>query len=68
MDTAAVLRAAYFAATKHSKQKRLDKDRSPYINHPLQVAYLLANVGGVTDAVTLQAALLHEYALKPQHC
>ncbi|MHB1194448.1 MAG: HD domain-containing protein [Longimicrobiales bacterium] len=55
----AVLRAALFAAKKHRKQCRKDADESPYINHPLEVAAVLAE-HGVTDAVTLQAALLHD--------
>jgi len=34
--------------------------RPPYINHPLEVASLLANVGGIADVATLVAALLHD--------
>lgn len=59
-ETTAVLRAASFAATKHRQQRRKDPDASPYINHPLAVAELLASVGGVTDVALLQAALLHD--------
>ncbi|HSW29593.1 MAG TPA: HD domain-containing protein [Longimicrobiales bacterium] len=54
-----VLRAALFAAEKHRAGKRKDADASPYINHPLQVAAVLAE-HGVTDPVTLRAALLHD--------
>ena len=32
----------------------------PTSNHPIEVAELLARVGGVTDIVTLQAAILHD--------
>jgi (p)ppGpp synthase/HD superfamily hydrolase len=32
----------------------------PYINHPITVAHLLADTGGVTDLVTLMAAVLHD--------
>ena len=59
-QTTALLRAASFAATKHRRQRRKDPEASPYINHPLAVAQLLATVGGVTDVVLLQAALLHD--------
>lgn len=55
-----LLRAAMFAAQKHTRQRRKDKARSPYINHPLTVASILANEAGVTDLATLQTALLHD--------
>lgn len=57
---AAILKALHFAATKHRDQRRKDVEASPYINHPIEVAELLAREGGVTDAVTLQAAILHD--------
>lgn len=59
-DVALVLRASAFAAHKHRNQRRKDVDASPYINHPLTLANVLANEGGVADAVTLCAALLHD--------
>lgn len=59
-DTAAILRAASFAAHKHRNQRRKDADASPYINHPLALARVLTEEGGVTDAATLCAALLHD--------
>ena len=55
-----LLTAAGFAASKHRDQRRKDVEATPYINHPLAVAQLLAKLGGVTDLVTLQAALLHD--------
>lgn len=58
--TAALLEALHFAATKHRDQRRKDPEASPYINHPIRVAQLLASEGGVTDLVTLQAAILHD--------
>ncbi len=58
--TAALLEAMHFAATKHRDQRRKDTEASPYINHPIRVAQLLASEGGVTDLVTLQAAILHD--------
>ena len=59
-DLALVLRASAFAAHKHRNQRRKDVDASPYINHPLTLANVLANEGGVADAVTLCGALLHD--------
>lgn len=49
-----------FAAHKHSRQRRKDSDATPYINHPIAVAEVLARVGGITDLATLQAAILHD--------
>ncbi|KAI8050810.1 AGAP004597-PA [Syncephalis plumigaleata] len=57
--TLAILHAADFAARKHKSQRRKDPEKTPYINHPIGVAYLLAEAG-VTDTVVLQAALLHD--------
>ena len=59
-DSIALLKALHFAADKHRDQRRKDVDASPYINHPIEVAELLARVGGVTDLVTLQGAILHD--------
>ena len=59
-DTANLLKAIEFASRKHSTQRRKDEDASPYINHPITVAHLLADTGGVTDLVTLMAAVLHD--------
>ena len=51
--------ALHFAADKHRDQRRKGEDASPYINHPIVVAETLARFG-VTDPVTLQAAVLHD--------
>ena len=59
-DLGALLRAASFAAQKQTGHKRKGSDGQPYINHPLEVASLLATVGGVTDQDVLIAALLHD--------
>ena len=59
-DTTLILRAAAFAARKHRDQRRKDAEASPYINHPLELARVLAEVGGVTDTATLCGALLHD--------
>jgi (p)ppGpp synthase/HD superfamily hydrolase len=55
-----ILKALHFAANKHRDQRRKDVEVSPYINHPIEVAELLARVGGVTDIVILQGAILHD--------
>ena len=55
-----VIAAATFAAHKHRDQRRKGADASPYINHPLAVADVLANEGAVDDVTTLIAALLHD--------
>ena len=55
-----LLQAARFSAHKHRYQRRKDKDASPYINHPIEVAELIANVGVVSDLPTLLAAVLHD--------
>jgi guanosine-3',5'-bis(diphosphate) 3'-pyrophosphohydrolase len=57
---AALLDALAFAAHKHRNQRRKDVEASPYINHPIALAHLLAAEGGVNDAKTLTAALLHD--------
>ena len=54
-----VLSAASFAAEKHRDQKRKGSGAHPYINHPLEVASLLANVGKVDDVDVIVAGILH---------
>lgn len=56
---AGLLRAIRFAADRHRDQRRKGETASPYINHPIAVAEILARFG-VTDAITLQAAVLHD--------
>jgi len=34
-----ILRAVAFAAHKHRDQRRKDKEASPYINHPIELAH-----------------------------
>jgi guanosine-3',5'-bis(diphosphate) 3'-pyrophosphohydrolase len=57
---ALILRAAAFAAERHRHQRRLDAAGTPYINHPLALADVLANEGGIDDPLVLCAALLHD--------
>ena len=59
-ELALLLKALSFAAHKHRDQRRKDAEASPYINHPIALADVLVNEGGVTDAEVLSAALLHD--------
>ncbi len=59
-DLPKLLQAISFAAKKHSTQKRKGADEQPYINHPLEVLNLLANVGKIEDYNVLIAAVLHD--------
>jgi guanosine-3',5'-bis(diphosphate) 3'-pyrophosphohydrolase len=58
LDT--LLQAAKFAANKHDGQRRKGADAEPYIVHPLDVAFLLTNIGKVDDFDILIAAILHD--------
>ena len=49
-----LLEAVNFAALKHRDQRRKDEFKTPYINHPIGVAYSLWKEGGVTDMAVLQ--------------
>jgi GTP diphosphokinase / guanosine-3',5'-bis(diphosphate) 3'-diphosphatase len=57
---AIIMDALAFAAHKHRDQRRKDKGASPYINHPVTLAHILATEGGITDHVALAGALLHD--------
>lgn len=55
-----IFKALEFAARKHRDQRRKDELATPYINHPIEVARLLVNEGGIADTQVLVAALLHD--------
>jgi guanosine-3',5'-bis(diphosphate) 3'-pyrophosphohydrolase len=55
-----IIKAMAFAADKHRLQKRDDVEASPYINHPIGLADVLANEAGIEDERVLVAALLHD--------
>jgi guanosine-3',5'-bis(diphosphate) 3'-pyrophosphohydrolase len=59
-DLVCFIDAVAFAADKHRDQRRKDAEASPFINHPIALARTLAVEGGVTDVVTLMAAVLHD--------
>ena len=62
-NLALLFKAITFAAEKHKFQKRKGQDKTPYINHPLQVADLLIRVGGQTNTTLIAAAILNTYIL-----
>jgi guanosine-3',5'-bis(diphosphate) 3'-pyrophosphohydrolase len=49
-----------YAAEKHKKQRRLGVNRTPFINHPIEVCRILSEVGGITDEDILCASLCHD--------
>ena len=58
-DIVRIMKAADFAASKHTDQRRKGEASEPYVNHLLEVAHLVADAtGGNPDAVV--AALLHD--------
>ena len=60
MDPAKLLKGISFAAEKHRGQHRKDAEASPYINHPIAVATVVAAEGAVSDEAMLLAAVLHD--------
>lgn len=55
-----LIKAISFAAEKHRNQRRKDAEASPYINHPIALANVLANEAGIEDEKVLVAAVLHD--------
>jgi GTP diphosphokinase / guanosine-3',5'-bis(diphosphate) 3'-diphosphatase len=55
-----IISAIAFAADKHRDQRRKDAAASPYINHPIALADVLANEGGIDEDNVLLAAVLHD--------
>ncbi len=56
VDTKLIMKAYNYAFEHHGNQKR--RSGEPYIIHPINVAYILAEVG--LDEATICAALLHD--------
>lgn len=54
-----LFKALSFSAKKHTKQRRKDIDKTPYINHPISLANILAQ-RWVIDENVLCAAILHD--------
>jgi GTP diphosphokinase / guanosine-3',5'-bis(diphosphate) 3'-diphosphatase len=59
-ETKQLLKALSFAAEKHRFQKRKDTAGTPYINHPINVALVLSEMGNEDDIDLLIAAVLHD--------
>ena len=55
-----LLECLSFAAAKHRGQLRKGAAASPYINHPIAGAMVLATAGQVEDEALLLAAVLHD--------
>ncbi|WP_220635641.1 HD domain-containing protein [Georgfuchsia toluolica] len=55
-----LIKSLAFASNKHRNQRRKDVAASPYINHPIALADVLANEGDVEDERVLMAAVLHD--------
>lgn len=55
-----ILAAANFAAGKHAAQKRKGAAQEPYLNHLVEVAYLIAGSSEVLDTELVMAGLLHD--------
>jgi GTP diphosphokinase / guanosine-3',5'-bis(diphosphate) 3'-diphosphatase len=53
-------KALRFASQKHRNQRRKNAEASPYVNHVIDVAAVLACEGNVSDEELLLAAILHD--------
>ena len=60
LDLVKILDAAVFAAEKHQGDVRKNKQRSPYITHPLLVAEAILRIGEIQNVSILTAAILHD--------
>lgn len=49
-----------FAADKHRLQTRKNLEKTPYISHPIGVAFNLVSIGEVRDTSVIIGALLHD--------
>jgi (p)ppGpp synthase/HD superfamily hydrolase len=58
-DVVTVMKAADFAARKHTNQRRKGEDAEPYLNHLIEVANLVAEASDGRREVVV-AALLHD--------
>lgn len=58
--TQKILSAAFFAAQKHTDQRRKGERAEPYINHLAEVAEMLAKCTAGQDADVVAAGFLHD--------
>lgn len=54
-----IMKALNYAAIAHRNQRRKDSEKTPYINHPIEVSYLLTSCG-IKDTNIIIAAILHD--------
>jgi len=59
-DISIIFRALGFAAEKHKKQHRKGGLATPYINHLIDVAEKLWEIGNIRDFRTISAGILHD--------
>lgn len=59
-DIGILLKVLRFSAHKHRNHRRKDSGKSPYINHPIEVAETLWRIGGIRNVVTILGAILHD--------
>jgi guanosine-3',5'-bis(diphosphate) 3'-pyrophosphohydrolase len=59
-DVKLLIKMMHFAAEKHRNQRRYDEEKTPYINHPIEVAYLLAEYTDIANMSVYMAALAHD--------
>ena len=59
-DISLILKALSFAARKHESQRRKGGRSSPYVNHLIDVAERLWEIGGIHDINTIVAGILHD--------
>ena len=59
-DISLILKTFGFAARKHRCQRRKGGRASPYINHLIDVAEKLWEIGGIHDISTIVAGILHD--------
>lgn len=57
-----------FAHQAHLGQTREGRELVPYLHHPLEVAWLLTHLGGVSDCEEIAAALLHDTVEESHAC
>lgn len=55
-----LFRAVAYATELHQGQTRKGRSELPYIEHPIEVAEILWQVGGVRDLAVITAAILHD--------
>jgi guanosine-3',5'-bis(diphosphate) 3'-pyrophosphohydrolase len=60
IEISKLFKALEFASEKHKNQTRKNVEATPYINHPIEVARLLIDVGNEYELDIVQAAILHD--------